>query len=333
MSNGFCRLVIGRVAHRCFCCQNQGLSIQGLPQSYVPAMNDQSGIHIIDMLSVNSLMWLRSLPEEERGPSSRITEDLEMLTVVGGLRFQEIAISSRSEMTEALHEIARSAAQGLRPILHFDCHGSANNGLQLAPSREFMSWEELADLLRVVNVATGNNLCCVFAACFGLQLGTILTLSKAVPFYLMIAPPKEIDVGSLERKILPFYREVHESGNITESHRAMLAPELQILNCKGLFAQSLARYIAQYCHGKAAAARRERLVTESLLQRGITSPSRAQLRATRQQIKAKLKPSQDLIDYFAPKFLIGGSPGFAYHELKRLADSQRRHHVSSTALG
>ncbi len=283
-----------------------------------------NGITLTDTLLVNSLLWIRSLGVDELNPSRRMVEDVEPLAAAQGFGFEEHVVGDRAEMLALLAEIATRAAAGLRPILHFDCHGSRADGLLLKPSGDYLSWAALADALRAANVATANHLCCVFGVCFGLRMSFELRLSKPSPYYLTIAPEQEVSVGILEDRTAAFYRDVFASGNITRAFADVLAPELKLFHCKEIFARALATYIANNCVGKAAEQRQERMVTALLRKHGITAPSSAQLRQARAKIKAALAPSQAVIDYFAPTFLIGRAPGFGYTELKELADGYVR---------
>jgi hypothetical protein len=279
-------------------------------------------LHIVDTLYVNRIIWIRSLIESELGPSLRMSEDLAMLAVNGGIEIEEVSIEEREALLELFETLADRAKQGLRPLLHFDCHGSAEEGLLLA-NGERLDWDTLADALRRINVATGNNLVCVFAACFGLHLGKALTLSKPTPWYLMIAPEGEVTLEVLQAKTRPFYEAVQATGNITQAHAQTFAPELQLFNCQGLFARSLARHVATQGSVKAVANRAEGLVTRALAQKGLAG-NRQAVRKERRRIKQALKPSQALIDHFAPTFLIGRKPGLAIAELRRLAEAERR---------
>lgn len=282
------------------------------------------GITLTDKLEISSLLWIRSLGEHELNPSRRMVEDLETLTVAGEFVFEEHVVGCRADMLALLGDIARRADKGLRPILHFDCHGSRSEGLLLKPSGEYLDWRALADALRSVNVATANNLCCVFGVCFGLHMSFELRLSEPSPYYLTIAPENEISVGLLEQCTLPFYREVFLSGNITSAYSKTVHPDLKQFHCKEVFARALATYIANNCVGRAAKRRQERMVTEILQKDGVAAPSPAQLREVRAKVKAALAPSQAIIDHFAPTFLIGRAPGFGYAELKKLADGYVR---------
>lgn len=60
-------------------------------------------------LLVNTIIWISSLPEEEMGPTRRITEDIEVLSVV---------VENHQELLQTLEELAIKAENiDLKPIL------------------------------------------------------------------------------------------------------------------------------------------------------------------------------------------------------------------------
>ena len=169
-----------------------------------------------------------------------------------------------------------------------------------------------------LNVATANNLTCIFALCFGLHLYKQVSLKRPAPAYLFCAPSEEISVGFLEAQTLAFYREMNRTLNVTAACKATLGEAMQTFHCQGLFLQALLRYIQTYCIGRMRQDRLERMVTAVLQRRGILNPSAAQLKQVRREIRESLKPSQKVIDLFAPSFLIGRAPAFTYADLDRL---------------
>ena len=286
------------------------------------------GLKLEDKLEINTFIWFQSLGPDEVGPSNRMIEDLDALGLKGGFPVERLIVQNRQAALDALAKIAARSVRGLRPIMHFDCHGSMNDGLLLKPSGEFLSWQDLADALRPINVATRNNVCCIFGVCFGLHFSFELRLSKPSPYFLTIAPEREISVGILEARTGDFYERLNETRNITLAYSDVLKPDLHLFHSRAVYAEALAVYVNQHCRGKRGAARRERLLTESLRSRGITRPSKEELKRTRALIKALVMPSQGLIDRWVPTFLIGREPGFGIAELERLANgrSGRRHH-------
>ena len=277
-----------------------------------------TALTISETLQTNAIAWIHSLPKGEMGPTRRILEDLEGLASAGGFRVFEYAVGDRAELEKAFNELTSSAEQGLRPVLHVDAHGTVADGLLLAPSGEQVEWADVIELLRKLNVATENNLTCVFALCFGLHLYKKVSLKKAVPAYLFCAPPSEISVGFLEDQTLAFYRKINQTSNVTAAFNATLGASMKSIHCQGLFFQSLLRYIRTYCMGKRRQERQERMLTAVLKRDGIVNPSNEQLSQARKDVCESLKPGQSLIDHFAPSFLVGRDAAFKYEDLDKV---------------
>ncbi|GAB4072254.1 hypothetical protein KHC28_01305 [Ancylobacter sonchi] len=277
-----------------------------------------TALTISETLQTNAIVWIHSLPEGEMGPTRRILEDLEGLATAGGFPVFEYAVRDGSELRELFRQLTTRAEQGLRPVLHVDAHGTAAQGLLLAPSGERVGWAEIIEDLRALNVATANNLTCIFALCFGLHLYRHVSLRQPVPSYLFCAPPAEIGVGFLEAQTLAFYREMNRTSNVTAAFEQTLGGVMQSFHCQGLFLQSLLRYIRSYCSGRMRRDRLEHMVTAVLQRDGVANPSGEQLKQVRRQIREALKPGQNVIDFFAPSFLIGRAPAFTYADLDRI---------------
>jgi hypothetical protein len=148
----------------------------------------KEGIYLTDTVDINSVIWIRSLGDDELNPSRRMVESLTPMATAGHFGFEEKVVGSRAELLRLLNIVASAASEGLRPILHFDCHGSAANGLLLKPTGDYCGWGVLAAQLRAINVETRNNLCCVFGSCFGMWHATELRLSQPTPWYLAMPP-------------------------------------------------------------------------------------------------------------------------------------------------
>ncbi len=171
----------------------------------------QTGFTISETLQTNVIVWIHSLPDPEMGPTRRMIEDVEGLIALGGYQLFQRRVTSKAELLAFLNELVDDAETGARPILHFDMHGTVDEGLLLAPSGERVSWAETVEALRKINIATQNNLVCIFALCFGLRSYLEVRLRHAVPAYFFCGPAAEIEVGVLEAQTIRFYREILES--------------------------------------------------------------------------------------------------------------------------
>lgn len=65
--------------------------------SYTRSMIEFSSEALVlsDDLSVNAILWVSSLPEDELGPSKRILEDLNSLRLSNGFEVFEFSVSDR----------------------------------------------------------------------------------------------------------------------------------------------------------------------------------------------------------------------------------------------
>lgn len=278
----------------------------------------------IEKFTVNTIVWLRSLPEDELGPSRRMVEDIEAYAErEGGFNFDEVVVGSGQEMLAALAALAVRCREGIRPILHFDCHGSEEAGLLLAPSGDCIGWKELASALRQINIAADNNVCCILGVCFGMYLTSALSVSEPTPYFLTIAPEGEVGVGELEARLPSFYARLFETGNITQAYKDCLADVLSIFHCQQVFAKVFAHYVVNHGSGAAASARRENLITKFLKFRGVSQPTPEQLRSLRAQMRVGVKLNQGLMDHYASIFLIGRKASLSLQDVERLADVYR----------
>jgi hypothetical protein len=216
-------------------------------------------------LTINSLFWFASLGPTQQGVTRRIHEDLMPYLDSIGFSHQTYEPQTADQLRQMLNHIAQKAAAGLRPVLHFDTHGDVTHGIKLDASGEFLSWPDLVERLRAINVATRNNLCVVSGACFSMKAASAgVTLSEPCPFFILIAPKNDVSSGFLEDNTVAFYKSLFEGGEIVAAHARHLAPNLQLFHCERMLAYMLAYYVRDYCTGKGGNKRREQLLTKAV---------------------------------------------------------------------
>jgi hypothetical protein len=86
--------------------------------------------------------------------------------------------------------------RGMRPVVHIEAHGSLDEGIFFADGSR-LTWPQLCDALRPLNLATGFQLTVVVAACFGISVVLGVDLKRAAPCFAMIGPTDELDPGEL----------------------------------------------------------------------------------------------------------------------------------------
>jgi len=273
------------------------------------------------VLHVNSLVWINSLRPDEAGATRRVLEDLCPFLDSIVVPYEVFTPNNSVELISFLKGVAVVALQGSRPIIYFDMHGSRSQGLWIASSEEFISWSSLVDVLRQINLATNNNLCVISAACFGLHVINSMTITKAVPFYILIAPENKISFGFVEDRMLKFYKSVFEELDVSNAHSLYLTPEFTLFHCEKMLAVSLTKYVLNHCFGKGGETRRERLLTEAIIERGLPN-NRGTRRSLRGQIRDLVKPTEALLQKSADTFLVGRAVGFDMRQLIKMAEKE-----------
>jgi hypothetical protein len=268
------------------------------------------------VLNVNSLIWISSLAPNEQGTTHRVHDDLQPYFLSIGLPFKSVEPKTANDLLACLEAIEKRAKEGLRPIIHFDTHGSAERGLYIAVSGEFVPWGRLVEKLRRINIATKNNLCVVSAACFSMQTINSIHIGQPTPFFALIAPQQTVSFGFIEQNTVNFYEKVFGGLDVVAAYEKYFAPQLTLYHCEKLLGIAFAKYIRASCMGRGLKERRERLVTD-VFAGGRLSNNRQNRRMVRKKVKELVRPNQALIDRYVKSFLIGKKVPF---DIKRIMD-------------
>jgi hypothetical protein len=271
-------------------------------------------MHFSSTVKINGIS---SLNDNERGTTRRVIEDIQPYFNSIKLPFAFFQPNTKADLVAVLANITKRATEGLRPMVHIDTHGSETEGIYIAGSQEFVSWDRLVEEFRKVNLATDNNLCVVSAACFGMHIIRQITINQQTPFYVMIAPQKTVTFGFVEQKTQPFYRAVFDGLDVLKGYETHLAPEFSAFHCEKLLAVALTRYVRNHCIGRGAKVRGESLLTRAIGQ-GMEN-TRRNRRMARKTAKKLIKPNQQIIDRYVHSFLMGRTVPFSVADVLALA--------------
>lgn len=97
--------------------------------------------------------------------------------------------------------------EGLVPILHFECHGSQEEGVFIPTIKKHVSWSEINNLLLKINRITKNNTLVVVASCESYKLVDDIEYSNGSPFGCYIGS-KGITHDGVIKKFKDFYRTI-----------------------------------------------------------------------------------------------------------------------------
>lgn len=272
------------------------------------------------VVKINSLHWVMSFPEDQTGVSRRVLEDLESLCAAEEFPLSIYTPSTASEFIAVLDEIAAKTRLGTLPMIHLDAHGSADQGLIMGVAGEHVGWSTVAEKLRAVNAAAGNNLCVMMSVCFGFHLVSQIDINAVSPFYILLAPQDKITFGEVEDSTRNFYERMLEGGDILEA-KELCFPYLEVFHCERMLAVVLARYINNSAMGKQKERRKEDLISKAIAE-GVPR-NRQNLRLMRKTADRLITPTEDLLKRFLPVFLAGKKPAFTISQLKEMVRSAR----------
>lgn len=263
--------------------------------------------------NVNTVYLVTSSRLGEEGITRRLVESISDISNTGGdFNFSHARINSGDGYFQLLEGIFYEIDKGLRPIIHFDMHGSQERGLEIGKTGEFIDWESVIDSLRILNIKLNNELVVLMTACHGLHAILPISFEKVAPFLCLIAPEQEIKIGHIEDRVPEFYRELFSSGSLAHACQK-LGNEFNYFHSAEFLFKTLARYIKEKCKGAGGQKRREDLLTEIMETRLGEEPEK--ISEYRTKVKQHVAPNQELLDRYTSRFLMGKASGIKIDEL------------------
>ena len=143
-----------------------------------------------------------------------------------GLRLRFVEIEHAKQFVELVSGLAADAARGRIPLLHVECHGDEDHGLEF-PNGSMLSWSELGSTLESLNRATRFNLVTVFSACYGAHSVGQAEAVEPAPFWFMAAPTSVADPAEIMAGMREFYRVLIETLDLGQASNALMACPLE----------------------------------------------------------------------------------------------------------
>lgn len=272
------------------------------------------GLSFIAKLSNNTIVVIDALSADEYQNGLAVFNELQDLKTMDTPQILRVCVATKRDLERVFAQLASEcSASGVRPIIHFEAHGS-HGGIELRRSSamEFVPWTELVPLLRRVNQACDYNLGVFMATCDGYTALKGIAIRHAAPYQFLLAPKTVVSAGLMRKVAISFYRELSASGNITKAFEisnenklfALFLAEqfLAVIYARVLKAQSIGR--------KAQQARTEQLI--SMVPQLTQTPEG--LRRTRKLAREFAKPDPKRFRAIQERFLPGGC-GFDFESL------------------
>ncbi len=133
---------------------------------------------------------------ENEASCSNSTFPVELVNIENFLQFE---IQMRNLLKQA-------SEQGIVPLLHIECHGNKEDGLEFS-NGSTTSWSDVAALTADLNAATHCNLFVVFSCCYGahflMQLSSHL---KRAPALGVLGPFETVYPDEIRKAMFGFYK-------------------------------------------------------------------------------------------------------------------------------
>ncbi len=218
-----------------------------------------------------------------------------------------INCSNKTEFLNVLTSIESDCKnKGQIPILHIDCHGDLELGLEFS-NGSLIQWKELASKLTLINLATRFNLLCIFSACYGgTFLGEMGAISPA-PCWCMVAPSRTVEPDEILRGFRIFYSALINHNDVGVAVHQISKLRLEKGSWFGepselWFEKVVSNYIEDHCNSKAIKKRALELYKSGMIFDQKISISEAKRRIKDQNRQKVFLP------YFETYFMIKEIP-------------------------
>lgn len=174
-----------------------------------------------------------------------------------------ITVESAAQFWDAMDYICQKAAEGERPVIHFEIHGTDEKDGLYIKNGDVIEWPEVLYRISDINYASGCNLMVSFAVCYGQYLAQFINATKKMPFCISLGSFEELYEDDLEVRFFAFYQELLTSFNIDQAYQALLAadPDMpsnySLIKSDVLFANVMKDYLDTQCSRTALRLRAE----------------------------------------------------------------------------
>lgn len=173
---------------------------------------------------VKHIVLIQSL-QNERLTGTELYEDCIRRRIdFQGLDFTHVFynVDTKDKLIELLRHygnIANYYENGL--VLHLEMHGDKElKGLVLS-NGQLISWLELVDLFRVINIGTCNNLYITMATCNGREIYTAADPHQKSPYAAYISASMTVDNSQIAEAFFRLFDNLLDSGNLITAYLNM----------------------------------------------------------------------------------------------------------------
>jgi hypothetical protein len=247
-------------------------------------------------LKFDSIVLIESLPPGELRTGRDLFESAIAPAAVNdpGLVAELYEPKTRAEFLGSLRSVAETARRhGSSPIVHIETHGD-DTGIALSDG-DLVSWNDIAQLLTVINQVSRMNLLVVAAMCHGWYMSDILRPTDRAPAFGIIGTRDLVSAGDLLSSMREFYQVLLRPGHdlraaLNAANRSESVEEWQyeMLGAELMLCRVFSHYVRSLSTEETQAQRVNRLVADL---------ARAQSLDVNQTMQLRAAITQDLEDH------------------------------------
>lgn len=187
---------------------------------------------MLDGIKVYIIESLRSGNNSDKRTGEDLKDTLRQMCVDKGISsefdYQYIPINDKQNFKIAFDAIKEEVENSNKqPIIQLECHGYENGTGFALSSGENVTWKELFDCLRIINIASSNLLLLNLSMCFGDTVICYIDPTKRAPFRGVTCTKGETYPGYIEKAWEHFYDNLVNSS--AEYGYSKLAQESNLL--------------------------------------------------------------------------------------------------------
>lgn len=179
-------------------------------------------------LTFSRVVVIESLDPGEARTGLQFSQYVDGLLVEAGktIPVDFFVCESFGEFVEIMQGLARISDLSDIPLVHIECHGDIADGLIFSNGSN-ATWDQVANLIRPINLATGFNLTISMYACHAAAFLGEMGGLKPCPARMLVAPTEEVNPAECMQGFMTFYRSLIQGLNVMDASSALKEKRLE----------------------------------------------------------------------------------------------------------
>ena len=169
----------------------------------------------------NKIFVIESLFQEDKKTGQNLFNDV-LRWKESQIQSQLNLINTKKEFLNLLEDIKIEInKKGMIPFLHLEMHGNENKDGLVINNGELITWLELVNRFREINILTKHNLVVSLATCYGAYIYGEMNIAERAPFWAFIGPWGKLDPIDIEISYSSFFETLLSTFDIDEAIKVL----------------------------------------------------------------------------------------------------------------